>query len=204
MGEAQKLCRFGLDTHSSLTLVQSCRGTSIIKALLHYTGVNKVSGYTRERESSEIDPLAEDLRRKDFFWVFFCEISITSCFWSGSGQEQLSHSAGALVFPSLMGQEALGSMEIKLRQPFTVQESTALGWVKATARGQFLFCLNLFLCPKWQHGNNNVRCETQWWGWAPWPVGHDLRSGNMSNVNESNEVFVLFLCSVCPQFCFWQ
>lgn len=138
--------------------MQNCRGTSIIKAVLHYTGVNKVSGYTRERESSEIDPLAEDLRRKDFF---FGEISITSCFWSGSGQEQLSHSAGALVFPSPTGQEALGSMEIKLRQPFTVQESTALGWVKATARGHFLFCLNLFLCPKWQHGNTNVRFETQ-------------------------------------------
>lgn len=70
MGEAQKLCRFGLDTHSSSTLVRSCRGTSIIKAVLHYTGVNKVSGYTRERESSEIDPLAEDLRRKDFFVRF--------------------------------------------------------------------------------------------------------------------------------------
>lgn len=56
MGEAQKLCRFGLDTHSSLTLVQSCRGTSIIKAVLHYPGVNKGSGYTRERESSENDP----------------------------------------------------------------------------------------------------------------------------------------------------
>lgn len=56
MGEAQKLSRFGLDTHSSLTLVQSCRGTSIIRAVLHYPGVNKGSGYTRERESSENDP----------------------------------------------------------------------------------------------------------------------------------------------------
>lgn len=139
--------------------MQNCRGTSIIKAVLHYTGVNKLSGYSRERESSEIDPLAEDLRRKLFF--FFGEISITSCFWSGSGQEELSHSAGALVFPSLTGQEALGSMEIKLRQPFTVQGSIALGWVKAMARGHFLFCLNLFLGPKWQHGNTNVRCETQ-------------------------------------------
>lgn len=74
MGEAQKLCRFGLDTYSISTLVQSYRGTSIIKAVLHYTGVNKVSGYTRERESSENDPLAEDLRRKDFFlflWDFY-------------------------------------------------------------------------------------------------------------------------------------
>lgn len=156
MGEAQKLCRFGLDAHSSSTLVQSCRGTSIIKAVLHYTGVNKVSGYTRERQSSENDPLAEDLRRKDFFG----EISIISCFWSGSGQEQLSHSAGALVFPFPADQEALGSMEIKPRQPFIVQESTALGWVGATGKGRFLFCLNLFLCPKWQYGNNSVRYGT--------------------------------------------
>lgn len=49
--------------------MQNCRGTSIIKAVLHYTGVNKVSGYSRERESSEIDPLAEDLRRKLFFFL---------------------------------------------------------------------------------------------------------------------------------------
>lgn len=136
--------------------MQSCRGTSIIKAVLHCTGVNKVSGYTRERESSENDPLAEDLRRKD---IFLCEISITSCFWSGSGQEQLSHSAGALVFPSPTDQEALGSMEIEPRQPFTVQESTALGWVGAMGKGQSLFCLNWFLCPKRQYGNNSVGDE---------------------------------------------
>jgi len=134
--------------------VQSCRGTSIIKAVLHYTGVNKVSGYTRE--STENDPLAEDLKRKDFFG----EISITSCFWSGSGQEQLSHSAGALVFPSLTDQEALGSMEIKPRQLFIAQESAALGWVGAMGKGQFLFCLNLFLCPKGQYGNNSVSYKT--------------------------------------------
>lgn len=170
MGEAQKLCRFGLDTHLNSTLVQSCRGTSIIKAVLHYTGVNKVSGYTREREFRNW-PSAWRSQEKRFF---FCEISITSCFWSGSGQEQLSHSAGALVFPSPMGQEAPGSLEIKLREPLAVQESTALGWVKAAARGQVLFCLNLFLCPKWQHGNNNVRYETQPWGWATSPAWHDL------------------------------
>lgn len=85
MGEARKLCSLGLDAHSSLTLVQSCRGTSIIKAVLHYTGVNKVSGYTRERQSSENDPLAEDLRRKDIFFVRFLLLPV-------SGQVQVKNS----------------------------------------------------------------------------------------------------------------
>lgn len=89
-----------------------------------------------------------------------CEISITSCFWSGSGQEQLSHSAGALVFPSPTDQEALGSTELKPRQPLLGQESAALGWVGATGRGRVLFCLNSFLCSKRQSGDNSVWSET--------------------------------------------
>lgn len=69
-------------------------------------------------------PMAEDLRRKDFFLVRFLLLPV-------SGQVQVknsfSHSAGALVFPSSADREALGSMEIKLRRSFTVQESFALG-----------------------------------------------------------------------------
>lgn len=125
MGEAQKLCRFGLDTHSSLTLVQSCRGTSIIRAVLHYTGVNKASAYTRERESSENDPDGRRSQEKRFF--FFVRFLLLPVSGQVQVKNSFSHSAGALVFPSSADQEALGSMEIKLRQSFTVQESFALG-----------------------------------------------------------------------------
>lgn len=42
-------------------------------------------------------------------------------------KDRFSHSAGALVFPSTMDWEVLGSMEIKLRWAFIGQESSALG-----------------------------------------------------------------------------
>lgn len=45
--------------------MQSCRGTSIIGAVLRYSGVNKSSGDSRGKVQ-KMTPMAEDLRRKQF------------------------------------------------------------------------------------------------------------------------------------------
>lgn len=60
-------------------------------------------------------------------WVFFMRFLLLPVSGRVQGQEQLSHSARAVVFPSLADQEALGTMEIKLRWPLIVQESFRLG-----------------------------------------------------------------------------
>lgn len=60
-------------------------------------------------------PMAEDLRRKDFF---FGEISITSCFWSGSGQEQLFSQCWGTGVPILSGPGSTGEHGNKAEMEF--------------------------------------------------------------------------------------
>lgn len=92
---------------------------------------------------------------------------------------------------------------MKPRWPFTAQESSALGWLGAAGKGRFLFCLNWFLCPEWQRGNNNVRYQIVVTG-----LSHLTcmpRLGDLKRVwfaNDANSASLLFVSRVSPDFAF--
>lgn len=200
MGEAQELSRFGLDTHSSSTLVQSCRGTSIIKAGLCYSGVNKVSGYTRERESSENDPMAEDLRRKEYFflWDFYYFLFLVRL----RSRTAFSQCRGTGV-PSPAGPGSTGEHGNEAETAFHSTGKLRFGLARSNGQRSIFVLSELVPLSEWQRGNNNVRYQIVVTGLSHLTCMTCF--GDLKHVwfaNDANSASLLFVSRVSADFAF--
>lgn len=179
--------------------MQSCRGTAIIEAALHYTGVNKVSGYTRERKSSENDPLAEGLWRKDIFFVRFQLLPV-------SGQVQVKNS-----FLTVLGhwrshprwtRKHWGAW--KPSWDSLSQCRKALLWAGSQQRAKVDFYF-VWTCSSVQSGSMEIAWSVRprQRVWATSPIWHDLEIGNTSHLQMTVMMLLSYLSAEdVPDFAF--